>query len=333
MPDFPSPPLSARARRTLAHATEAEAAGDGAGAYRLLGEETVADGIRRVAAAQLADAVERLRDPDRDRGEAVHEARKDLKKARAVLRLVRDRLGDDLYKAENRRLRDAGRELSDLRDAEVKLETLAALGERFGAAAPAAAIDDLAAELRRELDELAGAGDDRGDAEAGERATAAIEASRAAVADWPLDGKGWKLVKGGLERSYERGREAFRDTVASPTPANVHEWRKRVKDLWYHLRLIRDAWPDVVGELADAAHELADYLGDHHDLEVLAGDVGAREGIAAGDGERAILLELIERRQDELLEAAVPVGERLYAEPPKEFKRRVRAYWRAWRSD
>src|SRR6266516_4013585 len=113
MPDVPSPPLSARARRAVARATDPGASGDGAAPeevspYRLKGDETIADGVRRVATAQLDDALENLRDPSRDRGEAVHEARKDLKKVRAILRLVRDRVGDDLYKVENRRLRDAG---------------------------------------------------------------------------------------------------------------------------------------------------------------------------------------------------------------------------------
>jgi hypothetical protein len=69
--------------------------------------------------------------PKGDLNPAVHEARKDLKKLRAVLRLVRDDLGDAVYRSENVRFRDAGRMLSGARDAHVRVETLAALRERF----------------------------------------------------------------------------------------------------------------------------------------------------------------------------------------------------------
>jgi CHAD domain-containing protein len=107
----------------------------------------------------------------------------------------------------------------------------------------------------------------------------------------------------------------------------VHEWRKRVKDLWYQLRLVRKAWPDQLDPLAEDAHALADQLGDHHDLTVLAADLAGREELA----ESGVLAALIERRQSELLDAALKLGARLYAEKPKAFERRLGSYWAAWR--
>ena len=97
-------------------------------AYRLKSKEKPRQGIRRMAEGQANDALEQLG----KRGEkTVHEARKDLKKMRALLRLVRADLGKRTYRSENQRYRDAGRRLSAARDAEVKLETLSALQEHF----------------------------------------------------------------------------------------------------------------------------------------------------------------------------------------------------------
>ena len=79
------------------------------------------------------------------------------------------------------------------------------------------------------------------------RAAAEIAAGRAAVEDWSPTKSGWKLLAPGLERTYKRGRARFSDVLRDPSPENVHEWRKRVKDLWYHLRLLRDSWPEVLG--------------------------------------------------------------------------------------
>lgn len=105
---------------------------------------------------------------------------------------------------------------------------------------------------------------------------------------------------------------------------------KRVKDLWYQLLIVRNAWPEVLGETADQAHELSDLLGDHHDLAVLRDDaLERRELLANGELER--LLAAISDRQDELADKAISLGERVYAEKPKAFARRLGSYWSAWR--
>jgi hypothetical protein len=78
-----------------------------------------------------------------DRERAVHEALKDVKKTRALLRLYRSGLGDATYRHENRELRDAGRALSVMRDAHVRLETVDGLAERYAGEIPAGAFDAL----------------------------------------------------------------------------------------------------------------------------------------------------------------------------------------------
>ena len=101
------------------------------------------------------------------------------------------------------------------------------------------------------------------------------------------------MIGPGLKRSYRRGRNRFRDVRAEASDEWVHEWRKRVKDLWYHLRLVRNAKKSVLGEAADEAHELSDLLGDHHDLAVLRDDaVERRELFGDGDLESAPCLDL-----------------------------------------
>ncbi len=76
----------------------------------------------------IAEATKALHHPDLD-DEAVHGARKDLKRARSGLRLLRP-LDEAAYRRENARLRDAGRWLSGVRDDKVLLGMLAKLLER-----------------------------------------------------------------------------------------------------------------------------------------------------------------------------------------------------------
>ena len=300
--------------------------------YHLKDSEKPADGIERVALGRIRNALDEVRGNGAGTfAESVHEARKDLKKLRSVLRLVRDEIGDQVYRRENDRFRDAGRLLSGARDAEVKLETIDLLREADDRTPTKARLRKYIYSLERERDEHSQAGAERDDL--AERVAAELEAGEAAIGDWSLDGGDWSLVGGGLERSYRRGRNRFADVRDDPSAENVHEWRKRVKDLWYHLRLVKRAWPTVIGESADNAHELADFLGDHHDLAVLAEDARGRPDRFDSRRDLEDLVAAAERRQDELLAAALGLGERLYAEKPKAFERRYRAYWEAWRGD
>jgi CYTH domain-containing protein/CHAD domain-containing protein len=295
-------------------------------AYRLKTKESPTDGLRRVALGRADKALERLDGAEgAELAGAIHGARKDLKKLRGLLRLIRQELGRKVFRAENRRYRDAGRLLSGSRDAEVKLETLLALRHRFDDL-PAGPAERWEGMLEAERDDLAAAMRNGGQARIA-RAMEAIAAGRDEIQGWSLRTDSWALVEAGLSRSYRDGRRALRRTRADGSAANVHQWRKRAKDLWYQLRIVEDAWPELLGATVDQTHELTELLGDHHDLAVLAEDLGGRPDL----GDRAPFEAAIARRQEQLLEAAIELGVRLYAEKPKAFRKRTKRYWRAWR--
>src|ERR1700753_2539377 len=117
-------------------------------AFRLQPGEAVPDGLRRCAREQLDRAIDELsaRAAD-DPVEAVHDARKALKKARSLLRLGRGTLDPDERRRENEALRRAGRALSSARDAEVMLEATDNLSDRFTGRVPEASF----AAIRRHL--------------------------------------------------------------------------------------------------------------------------------------------------------------------------------------
>jgi CHAD domain-containing protein len=120
------------------------------------------------------------------------------------------------------------------------------------------------------------------------------------------------------------------DAYEERSPESFHEWRKRVKYLWYHMRILRPIWDDVLDELADSIHDLSDYLGDHHDLTELKILVQDKPEWFDDEREHSLLLGLIERRQTELEAEARTVGMRVYSEKPKAFTRRMADYWVAY---
>ncbi|MGZ5386333.1 MAG: CHAD domain-containing protein [Solirubrobacterales bacterium] len=296
-------------------------AGHDSDAYRLLADEPVAGGIKRVVLGRVDDAIAHLEGTEGEaRDDAIHEARKDLKKTRSAIRLVRDALGDDLYALENAHYREAGRLLSGFRDAEALIESLDSLKERFQGDA-ATRFTPLRASFEAEL-RAHREGDEQPRAMAA--AAAALREGRGRIEAWPLSGGGWSLLGPGLRRTYRRGRRRLRDAERDPSDANLHEWRKRVKDLWYQLRLIRDLEPGLAGHLIDDTDVLADYLGDDHDLTLLRAAAAERRDRFDRAGDQRLLLELIDRRRGELRFAAFSLGTRLYDYKPKRFVKQLK---------
>ena len=148
------------------------------------------------------------------------------------------------------------------------------------------------------------------------------------MADWPLDSEDFEAVEPGLRRAYRRGRRSFRTAAADPTVENLHEWRKRVKDLWYHQQLLEFVNPELMEPAADGAHHLSDLLGDDHDLAVL-GD--AVDEIAPPDA-RPALHKAIGRRRAELQADAFKLGRRIYKEKPKAFTGRIERWFESARA-
>lgn len=272
--------------------------------FRLRCGEGVADGIRRIAVGQIDEVLERLDGRiDEDPGTAVHEARKSLKRLRAVARLVRDELGEDAYRRDSACFRAAGRTLSASRDSEMLVRTLDALVERYPVEARAIRLGGFRARLTS-AQEAARA--QRGSRDpASTDIAAALSAARDRVAAWPLPGAGAGALAAGLRRGHRRARRAHAVALLRPEPELLHEWRKRTKDLWYAAQILEVGDPRRLKPFARRAHDLSELLGDDHDLVVLEQRLEAA-GTEFPDPDSAALLRgLCERRRAELELAAL----------------------------
>ena len=293
-------------------------------AYVLETDETAPGGVRRCATEQLDKAVSELSSQiPSNPVEAVHSARKAVKRERSLLRLVRGSMPADQRRRENRTLRDASRELSGARDAEAMLETLSSLSSRYVGQLPERTFELVLGEFERRRDAARAS---LLDSTLASQAAGELLAVRTRVDEWPLRQGGFGAFEDGLRRSYRDGRRAFSAAQADRSMEVWHEWRKRVKDLWYQQRLLRDVAGPVLRGHAKDSHALADLLGDVHDLGVLR--AALTEKLRApidSDG----IVDLIDHRRAQLQEEALCVGARVYAERPKEFVRRVRRMWKA----
>lgn len=298
-------------------------------AYKFEADESVGEAVARCAREQLDRAMRELSDQVKnDPVSAVHGARKAVKKQRALLRLARGTLARKQRARENAALRATARSLSGARDAEAMIQTLDQLAERVTGQVPATTFDA----VREQLDVTRRS-------ERVRMVTSTLSAdptqelgvTRLRIDDWKFKRDGWPALEPGLLWTYRRGCKAFRQARHEASQGNLHAWRKRVKDLWYQLRLLTPLGGPAVGGQAKEAHQLADLLGDDHDLGVL------RQTLVRMSPDLAIdldaLLGLVDYRRRELQTEAMSVGERLYAEKPKAFRRRMHRYWNAGRAE
>ena len=293
-------------------------------AYKFRADESVPHAIRRCAREQLDRAIVELSEEiNADPVAAIHSARKALKKERSLLRLARGAMPRQQRRRENDILRQAARGLSGARDADVMIASITELSERYAGQLPADTFEAVRAHFE------ARSPSENGRSVVDGRAVAELAAVRERVADWQLREGGWKALESGLMRSYGRGRRMFARARGGGEMEALHEWRKRVKDLWYHERLLgATCGPTVRGHVKDL-DRLSDLLGDDHDLALLRQELTQPGAPVPVDLDAVV--GLVDHRRSELQTEATRIGERVFAETPKAYRRRMRDSWRAGR--
>jgi CHAD domain-containing protein len=297
-------------------------------AYRFEVDETLDVNLRRCSREQLQGAIDRIAsDLESDPVDAIHDARKAIKKERSLLRLAAAGLDPGDRKTENAELRSIAHELGGSREADALVTALDDLAGRYTGQVPEQTVGVVHERLAAERDVARGALLASG---MPDDVTERLRGMLARVDDWHPAHTGWPAIADGLAQSYGRGRKAMRRARKRPSSERMHEWRKRSKDVWYHLRLLTPLSPGILGGAAKDAHRLADALGDVHDLALLDEAIGRLEDSVPADLEP--LHGLIDHRGAELREDAFALGDRVFAESPNRFRKRVERYWRAWRS-
>ena len=292
--------------------------------YELRHPETLGDNLCRICRKQIEAAIAVAKDDVKTDDTPVHEMRKHLKKARAAVQLVRREIGRGLFREQNRCLRGVGRLTSDIRDAEVRLQTVRQLQEvtqRNGRSA----YEKLEVMLTLELENFMAAF-----AEWQTQAIPMLERALLAVDRWTLDQFNCQQLSRAVQRTYKRARKALAEATANPSAENFHAFRTKAKTLWYQLRVLRPVHPVVLKSLADDLRALADLLGRAHDLSFLGARLRSEHGKSKWQREGHKLLAIIEVSQSDLQRGAAELAQHFFAERPRDFGSRVTNWLEEW---
>jgi CHAD domain-containing protein len=294
--------------------------------YAFKRKESVSESIGRVG----SEAVQKvLKSCDEEELEAIHSARKQIKRIRALLRLVRCEVRKKALDQALDVLREAAGYLAPPRDAHVRLESFQDLVKRADNETVAARFPNFGALLKMECQQER---DRFRKARHAKKVKRLIGKQPKLLEKVKLKAEGWAALAPGVRRSYRAARNCWQTAVRNPTPENLHEWRKRVKDLWYIFELLEPIWPEQMAAAASDFETLGELLGDEHDLHILH-QVAARNSVHIDlEAEANELIRLIEPRRIELREAAFKLGKRLFAEKPSTVCERLETYWKRWKA-
>jgi CHAD domain-containing protein len=288
--------------------------------FRFKKSEAPERAVRRVGEERICAALQGLGKARRPA--AIHNVRKEIKKLRALLRLVRGEIGDDYRKAV-KPLRRAAERLAASRDARVifrAMENLVADAEARFPKLHKMLRKNWRRETRRLLE---------GDSLPEVKSFLCKTGRR--LRKLELKASGWMAIAPGLKQSYERGQTTFVQAVSEATPENFHAWRKQVKTFWYQLQLICPNRSTEMRAFIDQLEHLGEQLGVEHDLVLLKQFVAEQCGDEVD--EAAGVEELIETRRMQLRQAVINLGEPLFVEEPASICQRLERHWRDWRGE
>ena len=286
--------------------------------------QPVGDALREIAAGMVAEVQAILDDTAREPSRTVHDIRRNLKRWRALLRMLTPFIGESGQTLRHD-ARDLARKLTTARDAQSVIDAfqdaVGAPDQPIGLSARSIAT----IQARLEASRLDG---ERWVWNAALRRQISDYLASAAsqVAQWDLSGVSFSDLAGTLARTYRRARRAVPKSWQDIGAEQLHDLRRRVVEHRYQMELVEPAWPRLGRIWVSEAQRLRNRLGKYQDLAVLSEKAAPHQPLAPW---RAKLMPIIALRQAEHAASASRIAARLFAEPPKAFRRRIEALWEA----
>ncbi len=289
--------------------------------YSLSSARPLSESIPAIAASQLDAAIQKLTSAERDH-KSIHAARRHFKKVRALLGLVAPLIKGKAAKTGQRRIASTARKFAASRDAQAILYAAAELEQEFGDKVHAKSFLDLKSFLQARRNQA----EEKLESIDVKDVVNELEETKTKLTRLDMNGASVAVLIGPAAETYRHGRHAMRVAAASGGDA-MHEWRKQVQRHWRHMLLLKEAWPEEAKARVALAKHVSDALGLHHDLDILRDVILANRIVFRTPSDVKMLCAAIETKKKQLESDFFASGERLYAEKPKAFARRLRAYW------
>jgi CHAD domain-containing protein len=262
--------------------------------------------LKRIARKELGGASKRLLQDHRD-DDDVHEGRKSVKKVEALAKVL-DQIGVAPPRKDVKRLREVRRTFDHLRS-------------RFAHRIP----EHTSAIIRTHLSRRKSQMTHRAQAGSGRltRAGRTLRKIRRSAKQWVAPSIDVAELPDVLRRTFRASRKAMKRAQTRGRAADFHEWRKRVKDLWYQLRLA-ERLVSGLGSRIEEFRALETALGEEHNLVVLRTKLTRERGLRNIKSHINRITAMSTAVQQELRRSALVLGTQLQKLTAKQFAKDLR---------
>nr|WP_319400137.1 CHAD domain-containing protein [uncultured Carboxylicivirga sp.] len=293
--------------------------------YRFIidNEEEFGDGVVRVVIEQLNYIKQQARIPS-SIDTSVHEIRKSYKRLRALLRLIRYDIGEELFLVENAKYKKSGAALSRLRDLHVIISYLANCFEAQELIISEESFIRFIGYLNEQKESVMKRLTDEA---VMDLLIKQCKEQIKVIGDIPVQDLGPQTIHNGVIHAYKKCLDKMEAAQLQLDDATLHQLRKKVKYLSNQMLLMQAVWPEYFINYSSSLSAASESLGNDHDLaEAISIIEETPYEILSGD-EKQSLIKSIDNERKHITRDLWPLLGKIFAESSEAFAKRVKSYW------
>ncbi|NBW99538.1 CHAD domain-containing protein [bacterium] len=296
--------------------------------YTVSKSEPIESSLKTILVSGIKDAANVLSLSQGLHREQFKQARKSLKKARAVLYLLRDSISESKFSEEEKNLKKLSRTFRDVRDAHVTEEVFMAFSKAHQKELTqqewAEIMQVLVSESKKTVEKVFQEQKKLKDA------IGLLNAAMERIPEIKIKGSPWNSIEECLRSTF---LECFE---YSEVCQDTHEeecfvaWRKAVKFLRVELDFFIEALSPEIKKWNQELHTLSDTLGEYQDLTLIESQIQDCEQSIQSKKALHHLEKLLHERKKNLRKTARKLGREIFASKPKAFVRDFSQSTKSW---
>lgn len=286
--------------------------------------EVLSDGIIRILNERIEDILPHCAVVSGDIHASIHEIRRNIKKIRAILRLVRDETGYDNYYRENIYFRDLGRLLSEIRTIEILNHSLELARKNIKSQVHNPTINRISETLIKKRNDIIINVIEKQNIL--EHIALEVSGNRDRLSTLKFTRNDFSTIKPGIKRIYKHCRKYLKICSNNPQLSHLHDFRKKVKYLLCQLQIIYFVFPAMLNVYISSLDSIADNLGIYRDLHELQ-DFILSDNIDVDERHIIKLISVIETLKSRHLHKAMEKSEIVFSLQTGPFIKQLEKYF------
>ena len=296
--------------------------------YTVSKSEPIESSLKTILVSGIKDAANVLSLSQGLHREQFKQARKSLKKARAVLYLLRDSISESKFLEEEKNLKKLSRTFRDVRDAHVTEEVLTALAKahqkELNKEEWAEIMQALVAESKKTVEKVFQ------EEKKLKEAIALLQAAMERIPEVKIKGSPWNSIEECLRATFLECFEYSEACQDTQEEEYFFAWRKAVKFLRVELDFFIEALSPDIKKWNQDLHTLSDVLGEYQDLALIEDQIQECEKSIENKKALHKFEKLLHERKKILRKTARKLGREIFTSKPKAFVKNFSQSTKSW---